>query len=320
MPTVRLRATAALRTLARETALSAHDLVLPLFVAEGGVTPPAGETLQGLERLELASAVSRARRAAELGIAAVLVFGVVARTDPAGKRAADPQGPAQRAITAIRERVGEIAVIADTCLCAYTTHGHCWLTTPAGTLDLDSTVEAHTAAALSQAAAGAHLVAPSGMVDGLVSEIRLALDLGGHRGTGILAYSTKYASALYGPFRDAAGSGLPEGHHRRGYQLDPANAREGLAEAEDDEAEGADALMVKPAGFYLDVIARLRERTDLPVFAYQVSGEAAMLRAAADRGWIDEKAATLEALVAIRRAGADRVITYRALEVAEWLS
>lgn len=320
MPSIRLRATPALRTLARETALSPRDLVLPLFVSEGEVAAPAGETVPGMERLGEAGAVDRARAAAERGIPAVLVFGVVARTDPEGKRASDPAGPAQRAIAAIRDRVGDLAVIADTCLCAYTADGHCWLSTPDGALNREATLEAHAAAAVSQAAAGAHLVAPSGMVDGVVAEIRLALDAAGHRDAGILAYSTKYASALYGPFRDAAGSGLPEGHDRRGYQLDPANAREGLAESEADEAEGADALMVKPALFYLDVIARLRERSDLPIFAYQVSGEAAMLRAAADRGWLDERAATLEALIAIRRAGADRVITYRALEVAEWLS
>ena len=301
----------------RETRLSPDALILPLFVVSGsGVEHPI-ESLPGQARLSADRAVERARRVHDLGVPAVLLFGVTDDKDPVGRSAASSSGPVQTAIAAIKSAVPDLQVITDVCLCAYTDHGHCGVLRD-GAVDNDASLEHLAAMALSHAVAGADMVAPSDMMDGRVGVIRDVLDQEGHPDVAVMSYAAKYASAFYGPFRDAAGSAPGDGD-RRGYQMDPANGREALREVALDLEEGADIVMVKPAVAYLDIITRVRELSDVPVAAYHVSGEYAMLKAAAERGWLDERDATLETLTAIIRAGADLVITYAAEDAARWI-
>jgi porphobilinogen synthase len=314
----RLRATPALRRLVRETRLSPDQLVLPLFVVPGeDVTQPI-EALPGHARLSADLAARAARSAFDAGVPAVLLFGLPDRKDEAASGAYDRSGAVQAAIARIRDAVPDMAVITDVCLCAYTDHGHCGVVID-GEVANDVSLELLARTAVSHADAGAHVVAPSDMMDGRVGAIRSALDAEGHEGVAILSYAAKYASAFYGPFREAAGS-TPGFGDRRGYQMDPPNAREAVREVLQDVGEGADMVMVKPAATYLDVIARVREATTLPLAAYHVSGEYSMLLAAAERGWLDERQAALETLTAIHRAGADIVITYHAERAARWLA
>lgn len=315
----RLRRTAALRALLGETTLHASQLVQPLFVRDGvnDVRPIASMPRQSqrtADRLddELDELVA-------LGVQVVLLFGVPEYKDAAGSGAWHPDGPVPRAITAIKQRHPQLTVIADVCLCEYTTHGHCGVLDETGTSVLnDETLPILAAAAVAYADAGADVVAPSAMMDSQVAALRAGLDGAGHHDTAILSYAVKYASAFYGPFRDAAQSTPAQGD-RLSHQMNPANWREALREARRDEQEGADMLMVKPAGPYLDILQRVRAATDLPLAAYQVSGEYAMLVAAAQRGWLDERRSVLESLLGIRRAGADFVITYHAKQAARWL-
>jgi porphobilinogen synthase len=314
----RFRRTAALRSLVRETNLDPVDLVLPLFVCPGeGVERP----LEGLGEIAQRS-VDRvcdiAREAQAEGIGAVLLFGIPEEKDEAGSGAYDDDGIVQRALRALRDEVSGLALMTDVCLCEYTSHGHCGLVED-GEVVNDLSLELLARTAVSHAEAGADAVAPSDMMDGRVGAIRAVLDDAGFERTPIVAYSAKYASAFYGPFREAAAS-TPAFGDRRSYQLDPSNVREALRECELDLAEGADALMVKPALPYLDVIAAVRARFDAPLFAYNVSGEYAMVKSAAAAGWLDERTAALEGLTAIKRAGADAVITYWARDVARWLA
>jgi porphobilinogen synthase len=274
--------------------------------------------MPGVERLAISALVEEAGAVQAAGVPAVILFGIPAAKDESGSGAYDDEGIVQMAIRALKEAHPELVVIADTCLCEYTSHGHCGVLR-GGDVDNDLSLELIARTALSQARAGADAVAPSDMMDGRVAAIRAALDGDGLSATPILSYAVKYASAFYGPFREAAGSTPSEGD-RRGYQMDPANGREAMREALADLEEGADMLMVKPAVPYLDVLARLRDRTDAPLAAYHVSGEFSMLRAAGANGWLDERAAALESLTAIKRAGADLIVTYYAKEAAEWLS
>lgn len=313
----RLRQTAVLRDLVRETRLDASDLVLPMFVhTEAGSVPIAG--MPGVSRLSISDAVAEAGEAWALGVPAVLLFGIPAEKDAEGSGAWDDEGVVQLATRAIKAAHPELLVITDLCLCEYTDHGHCGVLLPDGSVDNDPSVELLARTGVSQARAGADAVAPSDMMDGRVGAIRAALDEDGLAGTPIIAYSAKYASAFYGPFREAAGS-TPAFGDRRGYQMDPGNAEEALREVAQDVAEGADVIMVKPALPYLDVIRRVKDASRMPVCAYNVSGEYAMIKAAAAAGMLDERAAVLEALTAIRRAGADIVITYHAKDAARWL-
>ena len=314
----RMRATAPLRGLARETELSASHLVYPMFVVAGGERRSPIASMPGIDHLSIDGAVEEAGIAHDLGIPAVLLFGLPAAKDEQGSGAWDDEGVIQLATRAIKAAHPDLLVIADLCLCEYTSHGHCGVLRPDGVVDNDATLELLARTAVSQAEAGADAVAPSDMMDGRVGSIRAALDEEGMSDTPIVAYSAKFASAFYGPFREAADSAPAQGD-RRGYQMDPANAREAVREARLDEDEGADVIMVKPALPYLDVIRRIRDSTELPVAAYNVSGEYAMIKAAAAQGLIDERAAVLEALTGIRRAGADIVITYHAKDVARWL-
>jgi porphobilinogen synthase len=314
----RLRRTGLLRGLVRETELAVDHLVLPLFVVAGRERRKAIAALPGVDHLSIDGAVEEAGEAAALGIPAVLLFGLPAEKDEQGSGAWDDEGVVQLATRAIKAAYPDLLVIADVCLCEYTSHGHCGVLRPDGVVDNDATLELLARTAVSQAEAGADAVAPSDMMDGRVGFLRAALDEHGLAETPIIAYSAKFASAFYGPFREAADS-APAYGDRRGYQMDPANAREALREVALDAAEGADVVMVKPALPYLDVIRRVRESTDLPVAAYNVSGEYAMLKLAAARGLLDERTAVLEALTGIRRAGADIVITYHAKDVARWL-
>ena len=318
----RLRRTETLRALVRETDLSARNLIAPLFVKEGIDEPVPIASMPGHAQHPLESLRKEAREIVEKGVLALVVFGIPARKDPEGSEAWNTRGIAQQALRALREELGDTAVlIADLCLCEYTDHGHCGIFREDTTQgpDNDLTLEIYRGIAVSQAAAGADLVAPSGMMDGQVGAIRGALDQAGFADTGILAYAAKFASAFYGPFRDAA-EGAPRSGDRRSHQMDPANAEEALREVRQDIAEGADMVMVKPALPYLDVIRRAKEQTGFPMAAYNVSGEFAMVKAAAERGWIDGRAATLEVLTAIRRAGADLILTYHAKEAADWLA
>jgi porphobilinogen synthase len=315
----RLRATRALRGLVRETELSPADLVYPLFVAHGLDRREPIEAMPGVDRLSIDHAVAEATEAAELGIPAVLLFGIPATKDEEGTGAYDDEGIVQLATRAIKEALPETIVITDLCLCEYTSHGHCGVVRPDGSVDNDATLELLARTAVSQARARADMIAPSDMMDGRVGVIRQALDEDGHTDTPILAYSAKFASAFYGPFREAADS-TPVFGDRRGYQLDPANGAEALREVRLDIEEGADIVMIKPALPYLDVIRRVKDETGMPVAAYNVSGEYAMIKAAAGSGYLDEQAATLEALTSIRRAGADVVITYHAKDAARWLA
>jgi porphobilinogen synthase len=313
----RLRRTQALRELVRETDLSPAHLVQPLFVVAGEELREEVPSMPGIERLSISELVAEAGEIAEAGVAAVLLFGIPADKDESGSGAYDDEGVVQMAVRALKEAQPELLVITDVCLCEYTSHGHCGFVRD-GEVDNDITLELLAKTAISHAEAGADAVAPSDMMDGRIGAIRHQLDEEGHPNTPIVAYSAKYASALYGPFRVAAAS-TPEFGDRRGYQMDPANAAEAVREAKLDLEEGADMVMVKPATPYLDVVRRVKEETDAPLAAFHVSGEYAMLKAAAQNGWIDERAAVLETLTAIRRAGADVVITYFAKEAAGWL-
>jgi porphobilinogen synthase len=313
----RLRTGAGLRAIVRETDLTAERLVLPLFVDLTAGEPQPVASMPGVSRLPLGAVARAAAEAEALGIA-LLLFGIPGSKDGSGTGAYSADGVVQRAIAAIKDAHPDLLVMTDVCLCEYTDHGHCGLLRADGSVDNDASLELLAMTAVSHAAAGADVVAPSDMMDGRVGALRAALDSAGHPELPIMAYSAKYASAFYGPFRDAADS-TPAFGDRRGYQMDPANGREALREAALDEDEGADILMVKPALPYLDVIARIREASALPLAAYSVSGEYAMLKAASAAGYLDERAAVLEAVTAIRRAGADIVITYHAKDVARWL-
>jgi porphobilinogen synthase len=313
----RLRGTRALRGLVRETSLAPSDLVYPMFVAHGIDRREPIQAMPGVERLSIAHAVDEVAEVAALGIGAVLLFGIPAAKDPEGSGAWDEEGIIQMATRAIKEAHPDMLVIADLCLCEYTDHGHCGVLR-GGAVDNDATLELLARTAVSQARAGADIVAPSDMMDGRVGAVRAALDEEGFSDTPILAYSAKFASAFYGPFREAAGS-TPSFGDRRGYQMDPANRHEALREARLDVEEGADLLMVKPALPYLDLIRQIKDETRLPLAAYHVSGEYAMLKSAVAAGYLDEQTAVLETLTSIRRAGADIVITYHAKEAAAWL-
>jgi porphobilinogen synthase len=313
----RLRRNETLRALVRETELSPAHLIQPAFVVAGEGVREEVESMPGIERFSISELVAAATEIAAAGIGAVLLFGVPADKDETGSGAYDDEGVVQMAVRALKEAHPELTVITDVCLCEYTTHGHCGFVRD-GEVDNDLTVELLAKTAISHAEAGADAVAPSDMMDGRVGTIRHQLDEEGHPGTPIVAYSAKYASAFYGPFRDAAES-TPEFGDRRGYQLDPANAAEAVREAQLDLDEGADMLMVKPATPYLDVVRRIKQETGAPLAAYHVSGEYSMLKAAAANGWIDERAAVVETLTSIRRAGADAIVTYYAKEAAAWL-
>jgi porphobilinogen synthase len=314
----RLRAGETVRRMVRETRLSPDRLILPLFAIEGRDARVPIDALPGHARLSPDLAARAAARAHAAGVPAVLVFGVTDRKDEAASAAYEPGGVAQAAVAAIKDAVPDMVVITDVCLCGYTDHGHCGVLVD-GEVHNDLSLELLARTAVSHADAGADVVAPSDMMDGRVGAIRAALDAEGHEGTAIMSYSAKYASAFYGPFREAAGS-APGFGDRRGYQMDPANRREAVRETLLDAAEGADMAMVKPAAAYLDVIAAVRAATDLPLAAYHVSGEYAMLKAAAERGWVDERQAAMETLTGIARAGADLLITYYAEDAARWLS
>ncbi len=319
----RLRRTPALRRLVAQTRLSVDDLVAPLFVADGLDAPRPIGSLPGVSQHSVPSLVDEVRRLAGLGVPGVILFPLPRPQDKdaTGSAARDPDGITRRALGAVRDAVGDdLVVLADCCLDEFTDHGHCGVLDPAtGDVDNDATLELYADLAVLQAASGADVVAPSGMMDGQVAAIRDALDSAGHATTAVLAYAAKYASALYGPFREAADVTIVGGGDRRGYQQDPANGREALAEVALDVAEGADMVMVKPALTYLDVVAAVRAAVDVPVAAYHVSGEYAMVKAAAERGWVDGPAVALEQVTAIKRAGADLVLTYFAGELAEVL-
>ena len=314
----RLRRTAAIRALVRETALSAGDLIHPMFVCPGKRTRQEISSMPGQFNLSVDEAVADAQEALSLGVPAVILFGIPPSKDAKASGAYDPHGIVQEATAAIRKDVEGMLVIADVCLCEYTDHGHCGVVQGEEILN-DSTLELLAKTAVSQARAGADIVAPSDMMDGRVAAIRKGLDAAGFDQVPILSYAAKYASAFYGPFREAAQS-TPKFGDRRSHQMDPANVREALKEVRLDIEEGADMVMVKPALPYLDVIHRVRQAVDVPVAAYHVSGEYAMLAAAAGNGWIDRERAVLESLVAIRRAGADLIVTYFAKEAARLLA
>ena len=313
----RLRANA-LRALVRETTVTAADLIYPMFVVDGEnvereIEPMPGQYQRSVDRI--GDDIDAVRT---LGIPGVLLFGIPATKDEVGSGAWLESGPVPRAIREIRKRAPELTIVADVCLCEYTSHGHCGvLDSEAGTVVNDATLPLLARAAVAYAEAGADVVAPSAMMDGQVAAIRRALDDAGHGDVAIMAYSVKYASVFYGPFRIAAES-APQMGDRRTYQMDPGNAREALREAELDIAEGADMVMVKPAGAYLDVIRLVRDAVHVPLVAYQVSGEYAMIKAAAERGWLDERRAVMESATAIKRAGADIILTYYAKEIAAW--
>jgi porphobilinogen synthase len=316
----RLRRTPALRRLVAEHRLEVDDLVAPLFVKEGITAPEPVASMPGVHQHTRDSLRAEVARLAGLGIPAVMLFGIPATKDGRGSGADDPDGIVQRAVADLRRDLGaEIVVMVDNCLDEYTDHGHCGILTENGEVDNDATLARYAAIAVAQAAAGADVIAPSGMMDGQVGAIRAALDGAGYADRAILAYAAKYASALYGPFRDAAEC-APRFGDRRGYQMDPANGREARPEVLLDVAEGADMVMVKPALAYLDVIAAVRRAVDVPVAAYHVSGEYAMVKAAAQAGWIDGEAVAREHLLAIKRAGAGMILTYLAGEIAEALA
>lgn len=319
----RLRRTPGLRSLVRETRVTPGDLILPLFFSEMLDSPRPIATMPGVAQLPVSAAAAEARRARALGLGGVLLFGLPRTKDAVGTSAYDPDGPVARAVSEMKAAVPELVVMTDVCVDEYTDHGHCGLlrTRSDGTIEVDNdaTLEVLARAAVTHARAGADVVAPSDMMDGRVGAIRRALDGDGHSDVALLSYAVKYASAFYGPFRDAADC-APKFGDRSGYQMDPGNAREALRETRLDEEEGADMLMVKPAMPYLDILTRVREATALPLGAYNVSGEYAMLRAAAAAGMLDERRAVVELLTSIRRAGADFIFTYHAPMAAEWLS
>jgi porphobilinogen synthase len=314
-----MRRTPALRSLIRETDVRPGDLIAPLFVKESLREPVAIESMPGQLQHTLESLRKEAVEIAERGVRAFILFAVPARKDPEGSEAWNPEGIGQQAIAALRTEFGDDAVvIGDLCLDEYTDHGHCGVLTARNEVDNDATVQLYRRIAVAQADAGAHLVGPSGMMDGQVAAIRSALDEAAREDVGILAYAAKFASALYGPFREAA-EGAPRFGDRTGYQEDPANLDEALREIRTDIAEGADIVMVKPALPYLDVIRRGKDETRFPMAAYHVSGEYAMVKAAAANGWLDERRVVLELLTSIRRAGADLILTYHAKDAADWL-
>jgi porphobilinogen synthase len=313
----RLRRTPALRRLVAETRLSVDDLVAPLFVREGIDEPQPILSLPGVVQHTRDSLRKEVAELAGLGVPAIVLFGVPVRKDAEGSGAWDPEGIVQLALADLRAEVGdEVVLIADLCVDEYTDHGHCGIVNADGEVDNDATLRLYEKAAVAQADAGADITAPSGMMDGQVAAIRSALDDAGHTTTAILAYAAKFASALYGPFRDAVDVTIADGGDRKGYQQDTGNVREALEEIRADVAEGADLVMVKPALAYLDVIAAARAEVDLPVAAYHVSGEYSMIKAAAERGWIDGDAVALEHVTAIKRAGADLILTYLAKDLA----
>ena len=316
----RLRRTPAIRRLVAENRLGVDDLVAPLFVREGVNQPQPIASMPGVVQHTRASLRAEVAALRDVGVPGVILFGIPERKDDVGSEAWNPDGVVQVALRDLRDEVGDdVVLIADLCVDEYTDHGHCGVLAPDGTVDNDATLELYDRAAVAQANAGADVCAPSGMMDGQVASIRRALDGAGHQQAAILAYSAKYASALYGPFREAVDVTIVGGGDRKGYQQDPPNVREALAEIRSDLAEGADMVMVKPAMSYLDILRDIAEISSVPVAAYQISGEYAMITAAAQNGWIDRDAAILESLTSIRRAGADVVLTYWASEAAGWL-
>lgn len=315
----RLRASAALRRMVRETELNSADFIYPLFVTHGQNVRNPISSMPGIFQLSVDEAVQEAQKTADLGVPAVVLFGLPAHKDPIGLENFAPDGIVQQAIRAIKTAVPHLIVITDVCLCEYTDHGHCGLLNSQGDILNDETLSVLAKVALSHAEAGADIVAPSGMMDGMVATIRDVLDAANFNHLPIMSYAVKYASSFYGPFREAA-QGAPKFGDRKTHQMDPANSREALREGALDVVEGADFLMVKPALSYLDIIYQLHNRfPELPLIAYNVSGEYAMIKAAASNGWLDEKRTILEVLTSIKRAGADLIITYHALEAAEWL-
>ena len=307
----RLRTTGAMRELVAETRLHVSDLVAPLFVREGISSPQPIVSLPGVVQHTVASLVQEVQELRDLGVKAIILFGVPASKDDIGSGAFDPNGIAQVALRALHSAVGDdVVLMADLCVDEYTSHGHCGIVGADGEVDNDATLEIYCKAAVAQTQAGAHVVAPSGMMDGQVGAIRSALDDAGFENVAIMAYSAKYASALYGPFRDAVDVQIVGGGHRKGYQQDWRNARESMREVFEDIEQGADIVMVKPALAYLDVIGQVRASVDHPVAAYHVSGEYSMIKAAAEKGWIDHDAVAMEHLTAIKRAGADIILTY----------
>jgi porphobilinogen synthase len=315
----RLRRTPALRRLVAETRVHPEDLILPMFVKEGLDRPNPVRSMPGVVQHTRDSLRAAAQEAAEAGVGALMLFGIPEVKDERGSAADDPGGIVQRALRDLSADLGDdIVLMADLCLDEYTSHGHCGVLTPSGEVDNDATLERYAQIARAQAAAGVHVVGPSGMMDGQVGAIRAALDEAGYTDVAVLGYAVKYASAFYGPFREAA-EGAPRFGDRSGYQQDPANVRESLREVALDLAEGADMVMVKPGLAYLDVLARVADTVDVPVSAYQVSGEYAMVEAAAEKGWIDRERAIMETLLAFRRAGAGQILTYWATEAARML-
>ena len=314
-----MRRTPALRSLVRETTVEVRDLIAPLFVKEGIDEPQPIVSMPGQSQHTLESLRKEAAEIAAHGVTAFMLFGIPAHKDAEGSEASNPEGIAQRGLRALREELGDDHVIvADLCLDEYTDHGHCGVLRADGEVDNDATLERYRQIAVVQAQAGAHMVGPSGMMDGQVAAIRDALDAEGRADIGIMAYAAKFASAFYGPFREAAEC-APQFGDRTGYQLDPANAAEALREVQQDIQEGADVVMIKPALPYLDVIRAAKDATGFPMAAYHVSGEYSMLKAAAQNGWLDERRAAMESLTSIRRAGADLILTYFAKDAAEWI-
>ncbi len=313
----RMRQSDAFRRMIRETELSVNDLILPLFAVEGRNVRNPIPSMPGHAQLSVELLVDKVREAADAGVPAVILFGLPDKKDPLGTRAYAADGIVQKAVRAVKKALPDMAVITDVCLCQYTDHGHCGMVEK-GVIDNDASLDLLARTALSHAEAGADMVAPSDMMDGRVAEIRALLDDKGFTQVPIMAYSAKYCSSFYGPFREAADS-APQFGDRRTYQMDPANAQEALREATMDVEEGADIIMVKPALPYLDIICRIREEIDLPVAAYNVSGEFAMIKAAAEKGWIDEERVMMETLTAIKRAGADMILTYFAIDAARRL-
>ncbi|MCI1693839.1 porphobilinogen synthase [Aneurinibacillus aneurinilyticus] len=313
----RLRTTAAMRNLVRETHLHANDFIYPLFVVEGNNVKQEISSMPGVFHYSLDRLEQEVQEVTELGIQSIIVFGVPNEKDACGSEAYAENGIVQQAIRKIKGWSPELVTMADTCLCQYTEHGHCGMIHE-GYVDNDSSLELLVKTAVSQAAAGADVIAPSNMMDGFVAAIRHGLDEAGFINTPIMSYAVKYASQFYGPFRDAAHS-TPQFGDRKTYQMDPANRREALREAASDVEEGADMLMVKPAMAYMDIIREVKDNFDLPVAAYNVSGEYSMIKAAAERGWVDEKGITLELLTGLKRAGADMILTYSAKDAARWL-
>jgi len=315
----RLRRTAGLRALVRESRLAADDLILPLFVTDGEGVREDVPSMPGVARESVDLVEARVEEVVAAGIRAVLLFGIPDAKDSVGSGSHAHDGAVQRALRVLRERFPDLVLVADTCLCEYTDHGHCGVLDARADVDNDATLDVLARVAVSQAEAGADLVAPSGMIDGQVGALRTALDRAGHHRVGIMAYSAKYASAFYGPFRDAA-QGAPAFGDRRGHQMDPGNGGEALREARQDLEEGADLVMVKPALAYLDVVRRMRDELEgVPLVVYNVSGEYAMVKAAAAAGWLSERSVVMEALTSMKRAGADLIITYHALDAARWL-